>query len=381
MRKKTRSRYTRHRLSRRQFLGLLLGGFLGGCASSRQSASSTGQTTSDSLQVGVFPTPSATQRATRPTPTPAAAQFSGEQALAHAAAQMEYVPRHPGTEGWRKCGDYILSQFAAQGWSAEEQPFTYMDTDCRNLIAKRGTGPLLILGAHYDSRRYADQDPDPQKRTQPVPAANDGASGVAVLIELARVLKPEELGRTIWLVAFDAEDNGGLDGWDWIAGSRHFVSVLQEPTQGMVLFDMIGDADQQIYYERNSDKDMNTAIWQVADELQYDSFIPKYRFSMLDDHIPFLEAGIAAVDLIDFDYPYWHTTADTLDKINAPSLEASGRTAETWLLQGAPGLPPIASVHMPLVMVRHGCQLRAAEYARRMEHRQPERRSGLKWNG
>jgi Zn-dependent M28 family amino/carboxypeptidase len=279
---------------------------------------------------------------------------------------MQYIPRHPGTEGWRACGDYILQQFAAQGWSVEEQPFTYMDTGCRNLIAKRGSGPLLIFGAHYDSRRRADEDPDPQKRDQPVPAANDGASGVAILLELARVLDPLALGRTIWLVAFDAEDNGGLDGWDWIAGSRHFVQVLEHETQGMVLFDMIGDADQQIYYERNSHDGMNEQIWTIADALGYDTFIPQDRHSMLDDHIPFIQAGIPAVDLIDFDYPYWHTTEDTLDKVSVASLEAVGRTAEEWLLRGAPGLPVASAdpaVFLPFV-AQGRLQQRTARRAR-----------------
>jgi len=297
------------------------------------------------------------------------AQFSGEKAYQHAAAQMQYVPRDTGTPGWKQCGDYILNQITASGWTPEEQSFTYKNTACRNLIGKRGSGPLLVLGAHYDSRRRADHDPDPQKRTQPVPAANDGASGVAVLLELARVLKPEQLQRTIWIVAFDAEDNGDLDGWDWIIGSRHFVSTLKQVPQGMVLFDMIGDADQQIYYEGYSYKQMNQSLWQVAANLNYPSFIPQYRYSMIDDHTPFIEAGIPAVDLIDFDYPYWHTTADTLDKINAASLEATGRTVEEWLLRGAPGLPPATpaqyNVHLPLLIANHGCQIRAIESKKR----------------
>ncbi len=288
-------------------------------------------------------------------------QFSGDVAFQHVFAQMEYIPRHTGTEGWRKCGDYILNQMADVGWATEEQPFTYMETACRNLIGKRGNGPLLILGAHYDSRKYADHDPDPEKRDQPVPAANDGASGVAVLLELARVLDPDALNRSIWLVAFDAEDNGNIDGWDWIAGSRHFVEVLTEVPQGMVLFDMIGDADQQIHYEYNSHTLMSKHIWQVADVLNYDTFIPTYRHSMLDDHIPFKEAGIPAVDLIDFDYPYWHTTADTLDKVSIESLEAVGRTAQEWLLRGAPGMPPPPAsnrLYLPYIAMRRANRIK-----------------------
>jgi hypothetical protein len=357
------------RLSRRQFFAAVLAAATaaatGGCATAKREAGAAFvplPTTHPAATAAPLPTATPTATPTQPTPTPLPSTFSGEQALQHAVAQMQFVPRHTGTEGWRQCGDYILSQLSAQGWETEEQPFTYMETNCRNLIGKRGSGPLLIIGAHYDSRRRADHDPDPAKRTQPVPAANDGASGVAVLLELARILNPDTLGRTIWLVAFDAEDNGGLDGWDWIIGSRHFVSVLNQTPQGMVLVDMIGDADQQIYYEYNSHAAMSQNIWQTASDLGYTSLIPEYRHSMIDDHIPFVEEGIPAVDLIDFDYPHWHTTHDTMDKISAESLEVVGRTLEEWLLRGAPGMPSLpepARQHLPLILNTHGCQRRA----------------------
>jgi Zn-dependent M28 family amino/carboxypeptidase len=180
---------------------------------------------------------------------------------------------------------------------------------------------------------------------------------VAVLLELARVLDPEALGRTLWLTFFDAEDNGNLDGWDWIVGSQYMADNLTETPQGMVLVDMIGDADLQIYYEGNSHTGLRENIWDVAAELEYAQFIPTLKYTILDDHIPFKNRGIPAVDLIDFDYPYWHTVEDTLDKISATSLEAVGRTLQEWLLRDAPGLPPTAvddetdetRVYLPLV--------------------------------
>lgn len=264
--------------------------------------------------------------------------FSGEQAMQHAAAQMAFIPRDPGTEGSRMCGNYILEQLELFGWQTEEQPFTYRDTACRNLIGKRGSGPVLVIGAHYDTRRRADRD-SPDLRDMPVPGANDGASGVAVLLELARIIDPEELGRTIWLVFFDAEDNGGLDGWDWIAGSRYMVRNLNTTPQGMVLADMVGDAALNLPYERRSTAALKQAIWQVAADLGYDAFVPEPGYFILDDHVPFLEAGIAAVDIIDLDYDDWHKTTDTLDKIRPGSLEAVGRTIQQWLLLDAPGLP------------------------------------------
>ena len=109
-----------------------------------------------------------------------------------------------------------------------------------------------------------------------------------------------------------------------------------EPVQprAVVIVDMIGDADLNIYKERNSNPSLTDEIWGVANSLGYgQQFIAEYKYSMLDDHTPFLEAGIPAVDIIDFDYPYWHTLADTPDKVSAASLEAVGKTLWTWITQ------------------------------------------------
>jgi Zn-dependent M28 family amino/carboxypeptidase len=165
-----------------------------------------------------------------------------------------------------------------------------------------------------------------------VPGANDGASGVAVLLELARTLDREAVPNEIWLAFFDAEDNGRLDGWDWIAGSTHMAANLTVTPEAMILVDMIGDAEQQIYFDRNSDAALSARVWAVAAQLGYaDYFLPLPKYTMLDDHIPFRDRGIPAIDIIDFDYPYWHTTADTADKVSAASLERVGRTLESFL--------------------------------------------------
>jgi Zn-dependent M28 family amino/carboxypeptidase len=163
-----------------------------------------------------------------------------------------------------------------------------------------------------------------------MPGANDGASGVAVLLEMARVLPPET--EDIWLVFFDAEDSGGIENWDWLLGSRAFAASLQTNPDAVIILDMIGDADLNIYQERNSDTALTESIWKTAAKLGYDDvFIPQSKYRMLDDHTPFLEKGIPAVDIIDFDYPYWHTTADTPDKVSAQSLEIVGTTMLAWL--------------------------------------------------
>lgn len=275
--------------------------------------------------------------ATAPTAIPAA-QFSGAKALEHAATQVQWVPRDTGSEGWTKCGDYIATQFEAAGWMVENQRFDYKDINCRNIIAKRGSGPGVIIGAHYDARRRADRDPDPAKQQDPVPAANDGASGVAVLLELARVLNPETLGCEVWLAAFDAEDNGELDGWDWIVGSKNVANTLPITPEAVIVVDMVGDASQQLYYEQTSDKGIREGVWQVANTIGFSTFVAEERYAVLDDHTPFLQRGLRAIDIIDFDYPYWHTTQDTLDKISAASLESVGKTLEEWLLRGRPGV-------------------------------------------
>jgi len=260
------------------------------------------------------------------------ARFNGQQAYAHVEAQCAFGPRPTGSVALRRTGDYILKELRQQDWITEEQTFTYRDTPVRNLVGKAGEGPLMLLGAHYDTRRRADRDPtDP---SEPVLGANDGASGVAVLLELARCLEKDRLGYEVWLAFFDAEDNGDLDGWEWIVGSTYFARHLDRKPEAAIIVDMVGDRDQQIYKESNSDPALQDRLWAIAAHLGYGTFIPAYKWSMLDDHIPFLQKGIPAVDIIDFDYPSWHTRHDTPDKVSAKSLERVGRVLEMFLERG-----------------------------------------------
>lgn len=258
--------------------------------------------------------------------------FQGDLAYNHVVAQLAFGPRITGTAEHLAAGDYIVSQLRALGWAVEIQPFIYQNTSARNLIAKGnvGQGPVLILGAHYDTRRRADQDR--LTPTAPVPGANDGASGVAVLLELARALDLTAVPYEVWLAFFDAEDNGNLDGWDWIAGSTYMADHLTVTPEAVIVVDMIGDADQQIYFDQNSHAELSAQVWRVAASLGYDEyFFPLARYAMIDDHTPFARRGIPSIDIIDFDYAYWHTTADTADKVSAASLEHVGRTLETFL--------------------------------------------------
>ena len=255
--------------------------------------------------------------------------FDGQEAYAHVKAQCDFGPRPTGSRAWEQTGDYILAELKKQSWATEEQTFTYRDTPVRNLVGKAGKGPLLILGAHYDTRRRAERDP--VDRSAPVMGANDGASGVAMLLELARSLEKDRLDHEVWLVFFDAEDNGDLDGWEWIVGSAYFVQHLEREPQAVIIADMVGDQDQQIYKERNSDPALQDQLWTIAAALGYETFIPEYKWAIFDDHTPFLRKGIPAVDIIDFDYPFWHTRHDTVDKVSAESLERVGRVLEVFV--------------------------------------------------
>lgn len=289
-------------------------------------------------------------------PPAAPSEFSGSAAFEYAEAQMAFGPRPTGSEANRRTGDYILDELERQGWQTDIQEFTYHQTIVRNIIGRTavGKGPVTIVGAHYDTRMRADRDP--VNPTDPVPGANDGASGVAVLLELARSLDTTKLHNEVWLAFFDAEDNGGIEGWDWIVGSTYMAEHLTRNVQLMILVDMIGDADQRIFMDRNSNRELSTRLFRLAAELGYEQyFFPVVKYAMIDDHTPFARRGIPAVDLIDFDYPYWHTTADTIDKISAESLERVGRTLQAFLEDGVTVVSTVLLV--PLFLHDHSCQL------------------------
>jgi len=257
--------------------------------------------------------------------------FEGERAYDLVAQQLDFGPRIPGSEGSRRAGEWIQEQLEQAGWQVKVQSFNYHGVELRNFIGIAGPtdAPPVVLGAHYDTRPKADLDPsDPGA---PGPGANDGGSGVGVLLELAAAMPPETLPRAVWLVFFDAEDSGGIDGWEWIVGSSHFVETLEAEIEAVVIVDMVGDSDLRLPLELNSTGTLQQEIWLTAQTLGYSAFIAGPGPSILDDHTPFLRAGIQAVDIIDIEYPPWHTQADTLDKISPASLEQVGRTLQAWL--------------------------------------------------
>jgi glutaminyl-peptide cyclotransferase len=256
--------------------------------------------------------------------------FDAQRAYRDVLAQVSFGARTPGSAAHTQTVAYIRQELEKAGWKVNVQDTQWQGFIIQNIIASRSVlAPRILIGAHYDSRLLADRDSDPGY-SGPVPGANDGASGVAVLLELARTLPSDTV--PLWLVFFDAEDNGRLDNRQWIMGSRAFVAALSEKPQAVVIVDMIGDADLNIYIERNSDADLTRQLWTQAAALGYDEyFIATPKYDMIDDHTPFLEAGIPAVDIIDFDYPYWHTSADTVDKVSAQSLQIVGKTIFAWI--------------------------------------------------
>ena len=260
-----------------------------------------------------------------------AAQFDGERAYEDVKYQVDLGPRTPGSAAHDQEVLWITNRLEDLNWQVETQETVVSGQTVKNIIAKRGEGkPWVIIGSHYDSRPVADQDKNPANRKLPVPGANDGASSTAILLELARVI-PVKIDKQIWLVFFDAEDSGLKSGSGWATGSEYFVTQLTDQPDEAIILDMVGDKNLDIYMEANSNDSLNQEIWGVAKELGYTQFIPQYKYDLIDDHIPFINAGIRAADVIDFDYPAWHTVGDTPEQVSAESLGVVGDTIFKWL--------------------------------------------------
>ena len=258
--------------------------------------------------------------------------FDAERAFQDLEYQLSLGPRIPGTDAHAAQLEWMGQALVSAGWSVEIHKSAPLGNDIFNLLAKKGNSDsLIIIGAHYDTRPIADSDPNPENHNMPILGANDGASGVAVLLELARVI-PDNLDSEIWLVFFDAEDGFGIPGWELSLGSNSFVAQLDRQPQAVVIVDMVGDADLGLPIDGSSNPELVEEIWAVAADLGYeDIFRNEIGYYILDDHTPFNDAGIPAIDIIDFDYPYWHTLQDTLDKVSAQSLQVVGDTLLAWL--------------------------------------------------
>jgi glutaminyl-peptide cyclotransferase len=275
-----------------------------------------------------------------------ATPFDGQAALRYVEEQVAFGPRVPNTEAHRRAGDWIQAHLARTADSVEVQAFTHVTVEGDTLHLRNFVGRFrpearerVLLLAHWDTRPRADQSANLGEQQMPVPGANDGGSGVAVLLGVADVLAETPPSVGVDLLFVDGEDYGvfsALDGGigpDVLLGSRHYAAGLAEADFPLyaVLFDMVGDADLQIFQEGYSlarAPEVVTRVWGVAEALGYgDVFQPTPRYTLTDDHVPLLDRGVRAIDVIDYDYPPWHTLADTPDKVSARSLQIVGDVA------------------------------------------------------
>ena len=259
------------------------------------------------------------------------AGVDGLQVLRHTREIVRHGPHPPGSEAQRKAGEYIAGQLGALGLQVDTHTFRSVTPRGRLRMANvRGILPgrderVLILASHYDSKFYD---------TFEFVGANDGASTSGLVLELARVLvEKNSTGLTLWFVFFDGEEAVG-ETWtsaDSLYGSREFVK--REKARGnlrkigaMILLDLVGGKDLRLFREGYSTPWLNEIIWDQASRLGHERiFRPSGRGSHIeDDHLPFLRAGVPAVDLIDLSYAHWHKPSDTLDKLSAPNLEVVG---------------------------------------------------------
>ena len=261
--------------------------------------------------------------------------FDGEGAYRDLEQQCEFGPRVPGTEPHRKMEDWLFNRLkmyadvvVVDTFSVEVETGSF--TKLRNYIAKfnSAVSKRILLCAHYDTRPMADRDPDDTKRDQPIAGANDGASGVAVLLELARLFNERRPAVGVDMVFFDGEDYGE-DVDHMLLGSRRFAEENADyrPLFG-ILLDMVGDRDLKIYqefYSIEGSPETVKRVWRLAGIMGLEkTFVPIQRYAVLDDHVPLLKVGIRCINLIDFEYPYWHTSEDTADKCSGESLKAVG---------------------------------------------------------
>ena len=270
----------------------------------------------------------------------------GKRALARVEAQVAMGPRECGTPGAAKLREWLAGEVGRLGGRIEHQAFTDSSTGraiaLENLIVRYGpaTGRRILFCAHYDTRPWCDQDPDTSWRDKPMPGANDAASGVAVLLELAELMHRRAPAIGVDLVFFDGEDLGtDKKPEDFCLGSKGYARRLPpagdaaRPIAGFLL-DMIGDRDLQIYAERFSSErasNLTALVAEAAGASHAVHFHPDVRWPIIDDHIPLLDAGLPTVDLIDFDYPAWHTHRDLPDQVSAASLAEVARVCG-WIV-------------------------------------------------
>jgi Zn-dependent M28 family amino/carboxypeptidase len=256
------------------------------------------------------------------------APFDSARAWEHLERQVRFGPRPAGSAALADCRRYIEAQLTAAGLTSREQTFTAATPNgpiaMANIIAtipgKRAD--RIIIASHYDTKLSKDFR---------FVGASDGASSTAALLELGRILKGRQGEFTIELLFLDGEE---AVNWDWrdpdnTYGSRHYVEQAQADgslgaIKTLILLDMEGDRDLTVHRDSNSTPWLTDIIWDAAGRLGHRDTFPNDLTTIEDDHIPFLRAGVAAVDIIDLQYPQWHTAQDDLDHVSARSLQIVG---------------------------------------------------------
>lgn len=280
-------------------------------------------------------------------------KFDSGKAWGLLTKQVDFGPRVPGTPAHINCRDFLRSELEkscdhvrlqefSHRWSSSGQGVTMW-----NIVGEQNWKDAKVrvaLFAHWDSRPTADQETDESLKKQPIPGANDGASGVAVLLELARSIKDSHPGVGIMYVLTDGEDLGpGLN--EMFLGATAFARIMSKPkpTYG-ILLDMIGDKDLRVPMEPNSQyyaPDLTRALYRHAATVGLkDTFPAVMGPEIEDDHLAINQAGVPTIDLIDFTYAPWHTLSDTTDKCSAESLGKVGKLLETWLTKVPIWVPP-----------------------------------------
>lgn len=292
------------------------------------------------------------QSATDSTAT-AAILFSADSAFSYVKAQCDFGPRVPGTDAHRRCGDYLAAHMEACGANVINQRTTLTAFDgtrlpARNIIAEFApdSSRRILLLAHWDCRPWADSDPDPGRRNEPVMGANDAASGVAVLMELARVFAVDAPPVGVDLLLVDAEDWGTSNNEEsWALGTQYWVKNPHRKgyrPQFGILLDMVGAAGAQFakeYFSMAYAPSVISDVWTAALKSGYGNyFVASRGGGVTDDHIFVNAAGIPCIDIIDYRtdaesgfFPGWHTTADTPDCIDPSTLKAVGQTLVNFI--------------------------------------------------
>lgn len=285
---------------------------------------------------------------------PAGVAFSGGRAFADLKKQCDFGPRNPGSKGHAECRAWLQKELGKTADKVRIVSFQktlggkqYTFTNIVGVYGDTSASPVLLC-AHWDTRPFADQEIDPVKAKQPILGANDGASGVAALLEIGRMLKQKKPPVGVVIIFFDGEDWGKTP-QEMFFGSTSFANSWKRVMEGVtasfrygILLDMVGAKDMEIPREPISEQaapKLVQRIWATARAGGMERYFPdRTGPAITDDHVPLIEKGIPAVDLICFDYPYWHTLEDTPDKCSAQSLHAVG-TVVAMMLYGEERAP------------------------------------------